>query len=1546
MFIKKRLKKFISIFLTITFLASCLMGQASVLFASEQDINNIAEDNSEQTTKISDFSLLEQNINRPLVTKNKIIFPEQFIPSINNDDPSNESGIYIWEEKYWPRPQKASLKPLDEQAENEFEKSTNITEPGTSQDNDIVFPVYNYDYSLSSPLAMLMTAEQKNTKENPLDFLLFHDVDVDNNISANNTRESKTNESVIDHVYSNGTSTDSVIDEVYEHNQNQNSTVKDQVYSNETITDLVINHDKNQDSTANLSAVNKPELDTQPEYSIRNKGGHYTAGFSRKSDNKLMEFTHANASLFISPLNPNSVSGKVYQNTVLYENIYQDTNFRYTAEQYSLKEEIIVNKYTGMSEFPFQFSVRNVDCQEYPNGEIHFSDLNTGKTLFYLTKPFALDNDGKRCDNIKLEISPKKGLIKISVDPEWLKNASYPIIIDPTIVLQGEVYNFPNSGTVQGYQNWYYEEELPNGNYNPMTWNSSTRRWEGSDGIAHIESHVFPGNNNVVFTWEAPHSGTVNIHGSAVMHYFLASGTGDGVNIKILKNSTKIWPDSDWQYIADDYSFITHTQDIYLPVETGDNIRFIVNKNINSDDDYLWWVTYISYIDCYHQASAGFGNTQGHNNWYYDEKRLDDNLYPMTWSSAENLWVGASSNKVASNWQLPGAYDSVRTWKAPYSGVVAVSGNAYKLETGGGDGVKLYIYKNNTSIWNQNLAYNNSTGIGHQVTIPVNAGDDLRFIVNQNANNSCDKTAWDPVISYYSMRDTSGFKSYWNYSNMSLGGGWNASVNTYNLNLVLGKTLFTIPGRGFPLGESITYNSMDLRGGPLGQSWHLGSDITVIENNNGDVVYNAGDGSIYTFKPDGSGGYIAPAGVYLIMEKVGSGNFTITDKNQNVYTFQDNKITQATDRNGNITSYEYINGRLNKVTDPSMRCADYSYYPDGKLWKIITPNNNSYEFVYNGDKITQIIDPLGVVDISYGIYGDQLIFTDPLNRVSSFNLNSNRQVVNVRDARTTGSDIYQTNFNQTIQDNNIVTTVTDPGNRSFTYYHDPNTGNLTKYANQMDGIWQYTWANNNMTSAQDAKGTTNYEYDNRGNVTKETRILDSYPSHNIVQRMYYDQNNRLTSYIDGNGVEQKFSYDIKGSLLSSYDENRKEAIGKKYDQYGNVVEDNPALSSTINLLTNGSFEDIAPNGIPAGWERFGSGAVLTTEGFNSHGQKALKFQTNTYVDNYVSRTLSFPYQFPLGTCLTISADIKCENVTNGYIKIVYGEDFEDEFNFKGNGTTTVIFNSELPSDDYCPVYIRLGIKGTGAISFDSVQVEYIGAGDYYTASAFSTIENGNFEHSGSHWNFTGATPTYPNTTSFAGKRSARLNLTASGTATLYQDVPVYPGEMLTLSGMVKVSNVEAGDGAYYKIDYYDNSPTPQLISTFQTGYLTGSNDWTRLVCLANAPMNAKFGRVTCVLNGTGTAYFDAVKLVSRMTYKYDYDPAGNYPIMIEDNLSNRTYHYYNNNTGRKTQFTDALSNNEYYYYDNSNRLIQVTDRLQNSAYYVIPGVPITQTTGI
>jgi len=149
--------------------------------------------------------------------------------------------------------------------------------------------------------------------------------------------------------------------------------------------------------------------------------------------------------------------------------------------------------------------------------------------------------------------------------------------------------------------------------------------------------------------------------------------------------------------------------------------------------------------------------------------------------------------------------------------------------------------------------------------------------------------------------------------------------------------------------------------------------------------------------------------------------------------------------------------------------------------------------------------------------------------------------------------------------------------------------------------------------------------------------------------------------------------------------------------------------------------------------------------------------------------------------------------------------------------------------------------------------------------------------------------------------------------------------------MATTSNVAAGNGAYYKIDYYNNSS--QLIGSIQTGYLTGTHGWTRLSCLASAPAGAKYGRVTCVLNGSGAASFDNVKLVPRMTDKYDYDSQGNYLTATEDSLLHRTRHYYNNNTGNETQYTDARSYNKYYYYDSLNRLIQVMEPTQKSAYY-------------
>ncbi|SHK17082.1 hypothetical protein, partial [Desulforamulus aeronauticus] len=173
-------------------------------------------------------------------------------------------------------------------------------------------------------------------------------------------------------------------------------------------------------------------------FSIKNKKGLYTAAFKPKSGNGLLSFSQGNANLLISPLNPGSVSGSVYNNIITYDNIYLDTSIKYTLERSRLKEDIVVQKYTGISDFYFQLNVNNAKYEKKSNGEIHFFDPISDNPLFYMPKPYAIDKNGTRCDLVNMEIS-KKGLLTICVDPEWLKKAVYPVIIDPTLYLASSV---------------------------------------------------------------------------------------------------------------------------------------------------------------------------------------------------------------------------------------------------------------------------------------------------------------------------------------------------------------------------------------------------------------------------------------------------------------------------------------------------------------------------------------------------------------------------------------------------------------------------------------------------------------------------------------------------------------------------------------------------------------------------------------------------------------------------------------------------------------------------------------------------------------------------------------------------------------------------------------------------------------------------------------------------------------------------------------------------------------------------------------------------
>ncbi len=786
---------------------------------------------------------------------------------------------------------------------------------------------------------------------------------------------------------------------------------------------------------------------------------------------------------------------------------------------------------------------------------------------------------------------------------------------------------------------------------------------------------------------------------------------------------------------------------------------------------------------------------------------------------------------------------------------------------------------------------------------------------------------------YTIIQSGSGIEPYWNYTSTGLGGGWQAAVNTWNLNLILSKPLFLIPGRGMPIGESITYNSN------LGGTWTFGNNTRVSESPDGSVTYNKSDGGSYTFTPNGSGGYTAPPGVYLTLQKNGSGNFTILDKNKNTYNYVNGKPNQFKDRNDNITTFTYDgNGRLYQVSDPSGRKLTYAYSANGQVSSITDPANRAYQFGYQNGILTTITDPdNNTYTLGYDANGRVTTFTDPLNRVTTFVCTPAGQITGLRDARTNGQDVYETSFTQTLEGSSIIVKVTDPGNKISTFYHDNNTGNMTKFQDGLGNTWQYVWENNNLKQTQDVKGQTTYQYDSWGNVISETTTVDGYSSNNITKTMTYDDYNQLLEVTDGSGRKTSYKYSNKGELLSTLNPELKESNGRKYDQYGNVVEYSPGVLGDHKLIFNGSMEIAGTGGdLLSGWTRVPGGAATTSrEGFNAHGNYALKISSSTVTTDRFKQTVYADANFPFRK-LTLRADVKLDNVqpsgSNGgaVIRLDYGIGNYEEWYCWGTGTVPMIVTSQAPRDNVVTVHIGLS-NASGTVWFDGVQLQNSAySGQNYVLSSFDSIENGGLENL--DWNYSGTPPTFVSDVVWEGSYSLKLNHPTNNITTFYQDVPVYGGEPLTFSGMVKTDGVN-GNGAYYKIDYYNASNNLLTGTTVQTGYVTGTQDWTRLTTAATAPANAQHARVQGILDGSGVAYFDAVKLIPRNSKKYIYDTAGNYVNTSEDASGKQQSYTYNQDIGNMLTFTDALNRTTTFSYDNLNRLIQVTDPLTIKSYY-------------
>jgi hypothetical protein len=164
-----------------------------------------------------------------------------------------------------------------------------------------------------------------------------------------------------------------------------------------------------------------------------------------------------------------------------------------------------------------------------------------------------------------------------------------------------------------------------------------------------------------------------------------------------------------------------------------------------------------------YQASAGFSDTQGANQWYY-QHNLDYNDYTavnrtynwanMTYNSGLNRWERSGGYPaITATGYHAGYYEAARVWEAPDDGTISITGTASGAG-GSSDGVQILVLHDSALDGLVELVgpqhVNNTQDYAVNVSgITVTQGDRIYFVVNKRVNSTADNPTWDPVITFY-----------------------------------------------------------------------------------------------------------------------------------------------------------------------------------------------------------------------------------------------------------------------------------------------------------------------------------------------------------------------------------------------------------------------------------------------------------------------------------------------------------------------------------------------------------------------------------------------------------------------------------------------------------------------------------------------------------------------------------------------------------------------------------------------------------------------------
>ena len=170
---------------------------------------------------------------------------------------------------------------------------------------------------------------------------------------------------------------------------------------------------------------------------------------------ETLTVSKGNNILTVTPLEGKRVPVERYNNQYIYYTAYPYTDVIQTEYRYKIKEEM----YFHQPGHPLEFKYRLGNIEAYlvekdDKGNTFFYDkvlyqAGSERDLalnYTIPAPFVEDSSRKR-DFSAVEVYVQDGLLVVKVDPVWLAQAKYPVILDPTIEINIlNIYSHPQQG--------------------------------------------------------------------------------------------------------------------------------------------------------------------------------------------------------------------------------------------------------------------------------------------------------------------------------------------------------------------------------------------------------------------------------------------------------------------------------------------------------------------------------------------------------------------------------------------------------------------------------------------------------------------------------------------------------------------------------------------------------------------------------------------------------------------------------------------------------------------------------------------------------------------------------------------------------------------------------------------------------------------------------------------------------------------------------------------------------------------------------------------